>query len=285
MESIKIDLFGLNIKIERNDDGTFVIPDILKQQEGNNVSLKPSLEFWTLVRKPLSEPTIAKNVLKHTTGALNIDISRIPTTDKLDGGHTSGSVNKNDGGDRPWKSDKEAVEAMAERSKLQVQKSEQLGRFPANLIIDGSEEVVELFPNNKSHKEPSDNYAVNDTSRDNCFQLSKHKHHFNYGEEATTSASRFFYTAKASKSEKNLGLPEGVKNIHPSVKPISLCKFLVNLIAPPGGIVYDPFTGSGSILVAAIQNGFKFLGSELDESYCEIANYRIKYALEQTEKT
>lgn len=262
-----------NTKIFGYGNETLTTPssDLAKIYSGWGTQLKPAMEMFSLLQKPISEKTIAKNVMKWGTGGINIDACRVA----LDGEKPPTGSAK-----RVYKSNQYTEAKIYGDNKETSPK----GRFPSNLILDDSEEVVELFPITKSgggNKHPAGSKIYGRNSYNESITCGDNHIY----EASEGSASRFFYTAKASKSEKNLGLPEGVKNIHPTVKPVSLCKFLVNLIAPPGGIVYDPFTGSGSILVAAIQNRFKFLGSELDESYCEIANYRIKYALEQTEKT
>ena len=92
-------------------------------------------------------------------------------------------------------------------------------------------------------------------------------------------ASRFFYNAKVSKSERNAGLPEGMTNKHPTVKPIELMRWLVRLVTPPGGIVFDPFCGSGSTGCAAAMEGFSFVGIDLDEedTNVEVAQHRIAH--------
>jgi site-specific DNA-methyltransferase (adenine-specific) len=99
-----------------------------------------------------------------------------------------------------------------------------------------------------------------------------------YGDRG--GASRFFYTSKVSKKERNAGLPEGVQNLHSTVKPIELMRYLVRLVTPPGGLVVDPFAGSGSTGCAAVLEGLEFIGVELDEEdtgVVDVANYRIKH--------
>jgi site-specific DNA-methyltransferase (adenine-specific) len=96
-----------------------------------------------------------------------------------------------------------------------------------------------------------------------------------YGDNG--SAARFFYCAKTSRSERDLGLPQGMKNTHPTVKPISLCKYLCRLVTPPGGIVLDPFAGSGSTGCAAVLEGFSPFLIEMEPEYVEIAKARLKY--------
>jgi site-specific DNA-methyltransferase (adenine-specific) len=93
------------------------------------------------------------------------------------------------------------------------------------------------------------------------------------------SSARFFYSAKVSKKERNAGLPEGTANTHPTVKPIALMRYLCRLVTPQGGTVLDPFTGSGSTGVAAIEEGFNFVGCEMTDDYIKIATARLKAAV------
>jgi site-specific DNA-methyltransferase (adenine-specific) len=96
-------------------------------------------------------------------------------------------------------------------------------------------------------------------------------------------SSRFFYVAKASKSERNRGLPEGMTNNHPTVKSVSIMRYLVRLITPPNGIVLDPFCGSGTTGIACKLEGFQFVGMEQDAEYCKIAEARITNYVEEKE--
>jgi site-specific DNA-methyltransferase (adenine-specific) len=274
--------------------------DEAKQYDGWGTNLTPSVELWCLARKPISESTIAKNVLKWGTAGINIDGTRISTEDSLNGGGYS----ENFGG------------STFQHQKSKTEFNQPTGRWPKNLIISDDPEVRDLFPETGKSKASGYNFdssnndnvthitksiksgkhydgegsaarffksvmTENDTSRDNCVQFSKEKHQFNYGEENNTSASRFFYCAKSSKSEKNAGMAEGTKNVHPTVKPLALMKYLVRLITPPNGVVYDPFSGSGTTLVAAINEGFNWIGSELSQEYCEIARQRISHCQKQ----
>jgi site-specific DNA-methyltransferase (adenine-specific) len=143
-------------------------------------------------------------------------------------------------------------------------------RFPANVIHDGSDEVVEGFPNTHkagNKKDMNKNLDYNASS----YKLSNAKNPAIIGDEGG-SASRFFYCAKASKSDRSDG------NFHPTVKPTELMRYLCRLITPPNGIVLDPFMGSGSTGKGAILERFDFIGMELDPEYVEIAKSRIEYA-------
>lgn len=212
--------------------------DIAKQWSGWGTAVKPALEPIVLARKPLLKGGVVNNVLRYGTGGLNIDGCRISTTDKLGGGAERAETvsSNNEAWDRPWKHREEAREAHAARVRENIEKAESLGRFPANLIHDGSEEVVSLFPQTG----PSG------------------------------SAARFFYCAKTSTNER------GENNIHPTVKPLQLMRYLCRLITPPEGVVLDPFAGSGSTLVAAGSEGFRFIGIEKTPEYIPIILSRIE---------
>ena len=250
---------------------------------GWGTALKPSMELWTLVRKPLEEKTVARNVLKYGTGGINIDGCRfgddiISSQNAPKGTFAGGELNR--GSDTSSYSKHE-------------------GRYPANFIHDGSDSVVELFPETTSQG----HWSKTKTIGFGGFGNGKSEY-LGVGEKDKTggSASRFFYCAKASKIEKNIGLEDVVKkridtgcdkldktdvpfkirptarqNIHPTVKPIKLMSYLCRLITPPGGIVLDPFNGSGSTGCSAVLEGFKYIGIELDEQYCEISRKRIQY--------
>tara|TARA_R110000765_G_scaffold113594_1_gene205939 strand:+ start:238 stop:1395 length:1158 start_codon:yes stop_codon:yes gene_type:complete len=224
-----------------------------KQWDGWGTALKPACEFFTLCRKPLSEKTIAANVLKWGTGGINIDGCRVGT-----GGGCSS--NGDDSGDKLQSG------AITGYSKPSQQVDGQ-GRFPANLIHDGSDEVLAGFPETKSgaHKAGQPRNA-------------KSKNAWTHANNDTTyvdngskgSAARFFYCAKASKKDRDEG------NHHPTVKPTALMAYLCRLITPTGGTVLDPFMGSGSTGKAAISEGFDFVGCELDADYYAIATARIE---------
>jgi len=259
--------------------------------EGWGTALKPAHEPIVLCRKPISEKTIAKNVLKWGTGGLNIDKSRVPCDDKSKFPEGDYSTDTPVGSIRP-------VNRTADKNPD--------GRFPANFIHDGSQGVLDLFPDTISSKRsPKHNKKTEHTNTYTPAQA-EYGDHNTYGDKG--SAARFFYCAKASKKERNAGcedLPEvewklqglsgsvaedGVsnkngqgtvrgksKNHHPTVKPIALMSYLINLVTPPGGVVLDPFVGSGSTGCAAVQDGFNFVGIELNEEYLNIANKRIQH--------
>ena len=201
--------------------------------EGYGTALKPALEPITVARKPI-EGTVAANVLKWGTGGINIDGCRV--------GSDTNSYQTHQ------------------------------GRFPANFIHDGSDEVLALFPLSSS----SSSYRPADKGGTGNSLVFKHKHgeHRGYN-EPKSSAARFFYCAKASRSERGEG------NVHPTVKPIALMQYLCRLVTPPNGIVLDPFFGSGSTGCAAIREGFRYIGIDISEDYCAIAAKRIDSELQQ----
>ncbi len=276
--------------------------------QGWGTALKPALEPITVARKPLVG-TVAANVLEHGTGALNIDASRIPTHDKLGGGaekaQNAGQIHE--GWQRPWMNDLAAAEAYAERIRANVARSEELGRWPANLIHDGSDEVLALFPVTPPAKssfrgiQQRHDVSSPHTSRPKPGTNSQRGHDDNGG-----SAARFFYCAKASKRDRDEGLEgfepaktnDGRKvdadnayparrdlgaNIHPTVKPTDLMRYLCRLVTPPGGVVLDPFMGSGSTGKAAMREGFRFIGCEMSPEYLAIAEARISHELAMVE--
>lgn len=263
--------------------------DDAKQWSGWGTALKPAMELWTLARKPL-EGTVATNVLKHGTGSLNIDACRIEHSEtcKLMKAQTDDNVMTGGG---------KYGQAGRRSDVLELKPN---GRFPANVIHDGSDEVVSLFPQTTSGalKPYKENHA-----NASSFQFDREK---TYTSESNAgSAARFFYCAKASKSDRNGGLegfeekevkgngkgslavhgqtgkpnsPIYSSNHHPTVKPTALMQYLCRLITPPGGTVLDPYTGSGSTGKAAMFEDFRFIGIERELEYVEIATARIEAA-------
>jgi site-specific DNA-methyltransferase (adenine-specific) len=256
--------------------------------EGWGTALKPAMELWTLARKPLSEKTVAENVLKWGTGGINIDECRV--------GNGTGETKKvkypNIKGDNYNQNHK----AYSEIEKVEYEVTDN-GRFPANFIHDGSDEVVDMFPDSKSNWKNKDIHKGDSGIANNFGASGITGNHY----DDSGSASRFFYTAKASKSERNAGLdgfekkvnagsyqfrtdgsldgkPTAPKaNFHPTVKPVALMRYLARLITPKGGVVLDPYMGSGSTGVACMQEGFNFIGVEMDKEYFEIAKARIEH--------
>lgn len=233
-----------------NKTGTITAPatDAARQWQGWGTALKPALEPITMARKPLVG-TVADNVQQHGTGALNIDGCRV------------------EGGERPLRIPGRvggfADVGVSAGSKAAGDTN--LGRWPANLIHDGSEEVVSLFP------EAGGGYGKRGAARQmDGWGMGGNLEAVGYGDSG--SAARFFYCAKTSKTDRGIG------NNHPTVKPTDLMRYLCRLVTPPGGIVLDPFMGSGSTGKAAKLEGFQFIGIEREQEYFDIAQQRINNA-------
>jgi len=259
--------------------------------QGWGTALKPAHEPIVVARKPLIG-TVVTNVLTYGTGALNIDASRVAHQSEADRASATpqGKVTSNlSAGAAPDVDNAGRVEVSRPDTSL--------GRWPANVIHDGSEEVLEGFPSVKtgSIKPHQQNSESDSFGLKGKFITGSH-----LGDSG--SAARFFYCAKASKSERNAGLGELPKqeqhgsykfrtdgsldgketepkaNIHPTVKPIALMRYLVKLVTPPNGTVLDPFLGSGTTAVAAILEGFNWMGCEMTEDYCPIIEARVTWA-------
>jgi len=244
------------------EDAGFEIRDMIAWVYGSGFPkskscLKPALEPITMARKPLIG-TIVANVLEHETGGLNIEGCRIGDTVETWPSSRSYPLRTKDNNGESYGS------KNAEKQQTQETPN---GRFPANFIHDGSDEVVSLFPQ---------------TGKSSGGKAKAGKFKGNYGSFSgdnagasvggfgdSGSAARFFYCAKANKSEK------GSDNIHPTVKPVALMKYLCRLVTPPKGVVLDPFMGSGTTGVAAKGEGFEFIGMEREGDYYDIASARI----------
>jgi site-specific DNA-methyltransferase (adenine-specific) len=268
--------------------------DKTEQWEGWGTALKPAHEPIVLARKPV-EGTVAENVLKYGTGGLNIDGCRV----SAEGEDFS---NVQDRKDLTGKLTTHHEGGNAEA----LDKLKKLGRFPANLMHDGSQQVLDLFPSNagaaapvKSGHSGESNGIYNDYA-----QRGDDGATF-YGDKG--SAARFFYCPKATKKDRDEGCDEletkekpahmrtgnGTgdtsmtdgfqatqrKNTHPTVKPTELMRYLCRLITPPGGTVLDPFNGSGSTGKAALKEGFSYIGIEKEAEYLRIAEARIRSSL------
>ena len=226
--------------------------------EGWGTALKPAHEPIVMARKPLSEKTIAENVLKHGTGGINIDESRVETEDKTQ------RVNR--GVEWGVRNDKSGNEPKVYGSTK--------GRYPANVIHDGSEEVLEGFPETKGRHGMTQHGSGTNTKYG---KFARTEQSFvNDGVGDSGSAARFFYCSKVSKKERNIGQSTDGKNNHPTVKPVALMKYLITLITPKGGKVLDPFNGSGSTGMACVELGYEYTGCELDPDYIEISKVRIE---------
>lgn len=293
--------FPKSLDVSKAIEKTLTPTDGAKTWQGWGTALKPSHEPMVLARKPLGEKTVAENVLRWGTGALNIDGTRIPSDDvipMMSGKAVLGGTSN--GYDRPWKNDPLKVAERERRAAEAIDKANAMGRWPANFIHDGSDEVLELFPETRSKSGGKSGSNPNPMS-----WTENNSHHPRGGFDDAGSAGRFFYCAKASKTERNAGLehleairhddgrqdglPSGdnprnrtntpSKNFHPTVKPIALMRYLIRLVTPPNGTVLDPFAGSGTTLVAAIQEKVNSIGIELTEDYWPIIEARTQHAL------
>jgi site-specific DNA-methyltransferase (adenine-specific) len=228
-----------------------------QQWDGWGTALKPAVEPITVARKPL-QGTVAENVLTFGTGGINIDGCRVGTEEIKE--KTSIKPERKSTG--IYGHFKETQRFNGNRT------SHGLGRFPANLIHDGSEEVVGMFPDTRAGAIPKGRFKID--SKNGIYGKFNERENKERVEFDSGSAARFFYQAKADKGERGQG------NTHPTVKPIDLMRYLCRLVTPPGGVVYDPFTGSGTTLIAAHEEGFNWIGSEMTKEYWDIAVQRIK---------
>jgi site-specific DNA-methyltransferase (adenine-specific) len=283
---------------ERSDKGD-PITDEAKQWDGWGTALKPAHEPIVLARKPLNG-TVANNVLTHSVGALNIDESRITSTDNFDGlkGRPIQKLATRRHGETEEEYDLRIHESPSQQQALEKLKT--LGRWPANFIHDGSDEVLQLFPEVKGQVGMKKTVGGHRFIKGDLETVQQ----FNYGRQDSGSAARFFYCAKASRTERNTGLDhlpkhqggsyEGradgslgkktdpASNFHPTVKPLALIHYLIKLITPPGGTILDPFLGSGTTAVAATQLGHPWIGCELTEDYWPIIEARVAHATQLT---
>jgi len=238
--------------------------DAARQWDGWGTALKPAMEDWWLARKPLIG-TVVANVVKHGTGALNIDGCRVNPGELTPGGRNGKAHNR--GG---WC----ARETFGVRP---IVKPHADGRWPAHLVHDGSEEVLAGFPDSDGQvgdvkgNEPSHTGDGNS----NCYGEYGRVPQPKRGD--TGSAARFFYCSKASKRDRG-------ENNHPTVKNTRLMRWLCRLVTPPGGVVLDPFAGSGSTGVACAKEGFLFIGCEKDATHARIASKRFAEAVKEAER-
>jgi len=264
-----------------------------QQWQGWGTALKPAWEPIYLARKPF-KGTVASNVLEHGCGALNVDGCRV-------GGGPSPSVKLRERIKRTGAvpisgltaSEGAAIGRIVRCGSaevyLQARAGEALGRWPANLVLD--EDAAAMLDEQTADKLHGAGQARNGSAnpRPKVYDESSYNVPCSTGDMHrfgdSGGASRFFYTAKASRSEREAGLGGSGErqNTHPTVKPIALMRWLVRLVTPPGGVVLDPFMGSGSTGVAAILEGARFIGVELVPAYAELAWARIVNALPEPE--
>lgn len=275
--------------------------------QGWGTALKPAHEPICVARKPLIG-TVAENVLTHGTGALNIDACRIATSEELrvGAGATWDFMHRQEG--RPSREGEASADRRYQESggtnfamMPGVRGGDPAGRWPANVIHDGSDEVLAAFP-----QAPGQMAAVGPEYGPrpsvNTYGDYGPRGQFNPRQDAG-SAARFFYCAKASREDRNEGCEafekkplnwssgtqnpgsfqsagpdKSARNHHPTVKPTELMRYLVRLVTPPGGTVIDPFMGSGSTGKAALLEGFNFIGIDITPEYIDIGRARIEHA-------
>jgi site-specific DNA-methyltransferase (adenine-specific) len=247
---------------QQENQATITAPATLeaKQWEGWGTALKPALEPITVARKPLIG-TVAENVLQHGTGAINVDGGRVAFVSDADRRESTAKNQHADFGTQPMTNNN----VYGDYSMIQPANYNPPGRWPANFIHDGSEEVVGLFPDTKSGFMRGGEKASKGLGMFGGGQSNADT----YGDSG--SAARFFYCAKASKRDRDEG------NNHPTVKPTDLMRYLCRLVTPPNGTVLDPFMGSGSTGKAAALEGFSFIGIEREAEYVTIAQARINH--------
>jgi site-specific DNA-methyltransferase (adenine-specific) len=281
-------LYGSGFPKSHNLDG---------EHKGWGTALKPAWEPIIMARKPLAG-TVAANVAQYGTGAINVDGCRVEFASDSDqeaafpGGHTTSHGAGSLAGPGAAQ-DIERSEFAAERNTK--------GRWPANVVHDGSEEIVERFPETSSGALTAEQQANGGfNGAVNCYGTAARGGNGEYN-KSSGSAARFFYCAKASRSERNAGLdgtetrqrdegrkegnPGGdnprnrgvhrIANHHPTVKPVALMQWLCRLVTPPAGVILDPFMGSGTTGIAADREGFSFVGMDLSAEYVTLARRRI----------
>ena len=281
-------VYGSGFPKSRNLDGAW---------QGWGTALKPALEPITVARKPLIG-TVAANVLLFGTGALNIDGCRVePTGESRDRvGEASQERRYTEAGCTNF------------AAKPGVRGGDHAGRWPANLIHDGSDEVAAAFPDAPGQQGDLMGHSRNRKSKGIFGDMPAARDAMARGD--TGSAARFFYCAKASRWERNEGcdelpqvaggmvsntsgqhmtrrdgyVPPLQGNNHPTVKPTELMAYLCRLVTPPGGVVLDPFMGSGSTGKAAVREGFRFIGCELSPEYLAIAEARISFEWQRAQQ-
>ena len=276
--------------------------------EGWGTALKPAYEPIIMVRRPIEKKlTIAKNVLKHGVGGINIDACRVGTDEDFSKVQPRNIQKLNS----------LSHDENSESHKKAKEKLQQLGRFPANVMfshhpdckkVGETEETI--IGGNKGKSGFAEGYESGDFTKTKS-KIDLYDCHDDCAvsilNEQQESASRFFYCPKVSKRERNLGCnqledkerkrvnsgglendpkwaPVVSKNNHPTVKPIALMKYLIKLITPPTGKVLDPFMGSGSTGMACVEYGVRFVGMEKDENYYNIAKSRIQYSINENAK-
>lgn len=274
--------------------GTDIYPEVNGQEstwDGMGTNLKPAHEPIVMARKPFKR-TVARNVLAYGTGALNIDLCRVPFADGADEKEAKEKNQHSSRGNGALSGN--VYHDMSQHSRENYNAS---GRWPANVLHDGSEPVVSQFPQSsvtgkRSEKSRSAKVSNTDWLHDN---------HISTEHTDSGSTARFFYCPKTSPTDRHEGLVRtsspikhgstlrNIENMnasldgnrHPTVKPTQLMAYLCRLVTPAGGLVLDPFMGSGSTGKGAVIEGFRFIGIEREYEYVNIARARITFVLDK----
>ena len=242
-----------NIEIDITEPST----DEAKQWEGWHTALKPAHEPIVMARKPV-EGTVAENVLKHGTGGINIDGCRVSFTNDDDP-----RIGK--GYSHHAKAGLEIGEHKDNASGEEISLHNDKGRFPANVMHDGLEQEWAKFFYCPKVSKPERNRGLDNFEEKKTSSMSGRRDPHDMGKsKIDNDVTGRFVTER--------------KNVHPTVKPVELMKYLCRLVTPKGGIVLDPFMGSGSTGMAAKDEGFEFIGIEKEKEYYKIAEQRIKTA-------
>jgi hypothetical protein len=258
-------LFAPGIEKERKKTDILLTrpaTEAAKQWDGWGTALKPATEFWTLVRKPLEENTIAANVLKYGTGGMNIDTCRVPFHSEEDFNSATYGTGTNimggnyAGGNHIIDSDRKNLQANP------------YGRFPANVILDDF--MAAEMDRRSGELSSGKPYGISSNIQRNACGEFAVGIPAGYGDSG--GASRFFYCAKPSPEER------GAYNNHATVKPLALMQYLIKLICPmePERIVLDPYAGSGTTLIAARQLGVNYIAYEMESAHIPIIEQRLK---------
>jgi site-specific DNA-methyltransferase (adenine-specific) len=288
-------IYGSQLQEGAGQGNAVTVPatDDARRWQGWGTALKPAHEPIVLARKPL-DGTVAETVLTHGTGALNIDGCRVGTREHEPQYRPASSSGIGNGG-------------ICYGTRTGKDSFTTDGRWPANFIHDGSDEVLELFPEAEGMPRQILRRGAttgNSIGSDIMYEKGKPLHISEAGYGDSGSAARFFYCAKANKAEREAGLDDfdpkresdriaddlpggdnprnrtntARRNHHPTVKPIALMRYLIRLVTPPNGVVLDPFTGSGTTGIAARLEGLEFVGIEQSAEYADIAQARINHA-------
>jgi DNA modification methylase len=304
---------GMSIGTERSPEIKITAPATPEAEywDGWGTALKPAIEDWHVCRKPMIG-TVAENVLTWGVGGLNIDGARVETGKPIPAHHgTNGAAGRTFGERREY-------EPGSSGTVFQNK-----GRWPAHLILDGSEEVVGLFPSSKGQMAPvgprnGDKTSVNTYGDYGPRQQFDPRNDDGSAarffptcplDDSGADLSRLYYGSKASSTDRNEGCENlevrakvwngqsdessqemgevearwttKTRNFHPTVKSTDLMRWLCHLVTPPSALVLDPFMGSGSTGKAAVLEGYRFVGIEMDPDYMQIAEARISWALAQ----